>query len=87
MFSRHVSLFSWPSSEIFGSSMFGSAWGDAVNSYQISDGWFANISMIYDPDNTLVSPSIVTNHNAYGYVTSHYNYQVQSYYSLLSPRI
>lgn len=65
-------------SEVFGPSMFGSAFGTAENSYQISDGCFANISSIYDPNQDFIPLALETTHNAYGYITSRYNYQVHA---------
>lgn len=56
--------------------MFGSAMGDAEKSFQISDGWFANISTIYDPDDTVAPSWLRVDHNAYGYVSAKHNYQV-----------
>lgn len=56
--------------------MFGSALGKAENSYQISDGWFANVSSVVDADGNNFESWIDTNHNPYGYVTASFNYQV-----------
>lgn len=70
---------SWMSSEIFGPDMFGSALGSPEKHYQISDGWFANITSAYDPKSILQGDSevISTNHNAYGLVDATFNYQVR----------
>ncbi|CAB1114279.1 TYR [Ectocarpus sp. CCAP 1310/34] len=67
----------WGDSEIFGPDMFGSALGSPDNQFQISDGWFSNISSVYDPAGDLLSAEadISTNHNPYGFVGSTYNYQ------------
>ncbi|CAM9966345.1 unnamed protein product [Scytosiphon promiscuus] len=69
----------WTSSEIFGPEMFGSALGSPENGYQISDGWFANITSVYDPGGDLLSAdsdgAVTTNHNPYGFVDSSFNYQ------------
>lgn len=56
--------------------MFGSAFGSADNKYQISDGWFANISSILDPNEDLFEDWIMTNHNPYGYVSASHNFLV-----------
>ena len=71
----------WGSSEIFGPDMFGSASGSPEKNYQISDGWFADITSVYDPNSELLSGSesiISTNHNPYGFVDASFNYQVRS---------
>lgn len=68
---------SWPLSSVFGPDMFGSAFGREENGYQITDGWFANISTIYDPDRDLFQSWIDTNRNPYGFVTAAYNFQVR----------
>lgn len=68
----------WPESDIFSPQMFGSAIGSPDNDYQISDGWFANVSSILDVNDDKFDPAIQVNHNAYGYVTASNNYQVRS---------
>ncbi|CAN0179965.1 unnamed protein product [Ectocarpus fasciculatus] len=67
----------WGESEIFGPDMFGSALGSPENQFQISDGWFSNISSVYDPagDLLIADADISTNHNAFGFVGSTHNYQ------------
>ncbi|CAM9366596.1 unnamed protein product, partial [Hapterophycus canaliculatus] len=67
----------WTSSEIFGPDMFGSAMGYPENDFQISDGWFADITSAYDPDGDLLIPegSINTIRNPYGLVDGAFNYQ------------
>lgn len=54
--------------------------GSADNGYQISDGRFGNISAIYDPYHNLPGNGldIGPHHNAYGYLSPTYNYQVRS---------
>lgn len=74
----YCACISWPHSEIFGPDMFGSAFGKEENGFQISDGWFANISTIYDPKNEEFEGWIDTNHNPYGFVTASYNFQVRT---------
>lgn len=54
--------------------MFGRAMGSAENSYQLTEGRFGNIASIFDADHTLVD--IDCNHNAYGYLSPLFNYQV-----------
>lgn len=63
--------------------MFGSALGSPENQYQISDGWFANITSIYDPQEDFLNPDehISATHNPYGLIDASFNYQVQ-YYSV-----
>lgn len=56
--------------------MFGRVMGSSDNSYQMTEGRFGGIATIYDPDHIRGDNRISTNHNAYGYVTSVYNYQV-----------
>jgi len=70
---------SWPSSTVFGPDMFGSALGSPEKHFQISDGWFANITSAYDPESLLLRDweSISTNHNAYGLIDAAFNYQVR----------
>ncbi|CAB1114283.1 unnamed protein product [Ectocarpus sp. CCAP 1310/34] len=68
----------WPSSEIFSPDMFGSALGSPVNQFQISDGWFSNITSLYDPRGDILTPAesfITTSHNSYGFVDGVYNFQ------------
>lgn len=56
--------------------MFGRAMGSSKDSYQMTEGRFGTIATIYDPDHILGDSRISTNHNAYGYVSPVYNYQV-----------
>lgn len=60
--------------------MFGSAVGSPENDFQISDGWFADITSAYDPQGDLLTPeeSIKTVRNPYGFVDGAFNYQVKS---------
>lgn len=71
-------MHSWGASEIFGSDMFGSAFGSEENQFQISDGWFANITSIFDPEGDFLFPDehISATHNAYGMIDATFNYQV-----------
>lgn len=66
----------WYNSAVFDKDWFGSAFGSPENGYAISESRFGNVSTIYDPDGALVDSRISPYHNAYGYVTSSYNYQV-----------
>lgn len=61
-------------SPIFDADMFGRAMGSAENSYQLTEGRFGNIANILDADHTLAD--IDGNHNAYGYLSPLFNYQV-----------
>ncbi|CAM9923670.1 unnamed protein product, partial [Ectocarpus sp. 4 AP-2014] len=65
----------WYNSVVFDNDWFGSAFGSPENGYAISESRFGNVSTIYDPDGKLVDSRIGPYHNAYGYVTSAYNYQ------------
>lgn len=65
---------SWADSAIFNADMFGRAMGSAENSYQVTEGRFGNISSIFDADHTLVDMD--SHHNAYGYLSPSFNYQV-----------
>ncbi|CAN0296786.1 unnamed protein product [Pylaiella littoralis] len=71
---------SWGSSEVFGSDMFGSASGSPENQFQISDGWFAGITSVYDPQKVVLASavngtSVTTNYNPYGFVDGSFNFQ------------
>ncbi len=55
--------------------MFGRAMGSAVNGHQLTEGRFGGIASIRDPDGALVD--IDCHHNAYGYLSPTYNYQVR----------
>ncbi|CAM9741455.1 unnamed protein product [Pylaiella littoralis] len=67
----------WGASDIFSSEMFGSAYGSQDNQFQISDGWFANVTSIYDPENNFVTPEehVSPTHNAFGIIDDDFNYQ------------
>lgn len=59
--------------------MFGSALGSPENQFQISDGWFSNITSLYDPRSDILTPAesfLTTSHNPYGFVDGIYNFQV-----------
>lgn len=60
----------WPNSAIFGVDMFGSAVGTPENDYEINEGWFTNVTSLYDPDSTFVSgfPNLRPGHNPYGFI-------------------
>lgn len=62
-------------STIFDADMFGPAMGSAENSYQLKEGRFGGIASILDADHTFVE-NIDCNHNAYGYLSPSFNYQV-----------
>lgn len=68
----------WYNSIIFDKDWFGSALGSPENDFMVSEGRFANISTIYDPEKNIVKRGMKSNHNAYGYVTSICNYQVRA---------
>lgn len=72
--SSHCLASRWHKSPIF--DMFGRAMGSAEDSYQLTEGRFGSIATIYDPDHVLGDKRMTTNHNAYGYVSPIYNYQV-----------
>lgn len=50
--------------------MFGSAVGTPDNDYEIHEGWFTNVTSLYDPDNTFItgSPDLQPGHNAFGFI-------------------
>lgn len=56
--------------------MFGNATGSPENGYQLTEGRFGKISVIYDPNDTLVGDTFSPFHNAYGFINAAYNYQV-----------
>lgn len=66
----------WPTSIVFSHWWFGSAFGNPENDYQIKDGYFANISSVFDPYDNLVDPRISPMHNPYGYLGGSYDYTV-----------
>lgn len=57
----------------------GSALGDPENDYQITDGWFANITSILDVDGNLVDPRVDPGHNMYNYIAAEYDYTVSAF--------
>lgn len=57
--------------------MYGSALGSPDNGYQISEGWFAGVKSIYDPDETFVDDLISPGHSIYGYIDAKFNIQVR----------
>ncbi|CAM9741762.1 unnamed protein product [Ectocarpus fasciculatus] len=65
----------WADSEIFSNDMYGSALGSPDNGYQISEGWFAGVKSIYDPDETFVDELISPGHSIYGYIDAKFNIQ------------
>ena len=67
---------SWGDSEIFSDSMFGPATGSPLNGYQISEGWFADVKTIYDPEDAFLPELIEPGHSVHGYIDAHYNFQV-----------
>lgn len=69
----------WPNSPIFGHDMMGSAVGNPENDYQITDGWFANITSILDVDGNLVDPKVNPGHNMYNYIAAEYDYTVSAF--------
>lgn len=48
--------------------MFGSAVGAPDNDYEINEGWFTNVTSLYDPDHTFISgsPNLQPGHNPFG---------------------
>ena len=50
--------------------MFGSAVGSPENDYEINEGWFTDVTSLYDPDNTFISgsPNLQPGHNPYGFI-------------------
>lgn len=66
---------SWMDSAIFDDDMFGRAMGSAENSYQLTEGRFGSIASVLDADHTFLE-DIDLNHNAYGYLSPSFNYQV-----------
>lgn len=64
----------WMDSPIFDADMFGRAMGSAEDSYQLTEGRFGNISSILDADHNLAG--IDCHHNAYGYLSPSFSYQV-----------
>ncbi|CAB1103907.1 TYR [Ectocarpus sp. CCAP 1310/34] len=65
----------WADSVIFSNDMYGSALGSPDNGYQISEGWFADVKSIYDPDETFLQEQINPGHSVYGYIDARYNIQ------------
>ncbi|CAM9793594.1 unnamed protein product [Ectocarpus sp. 12 AP-2014] len=65
----------WADSVIFSNDMYGSALGSPDNGYQISEGWFADVKSIYDPDETFLQEQINPGHSLYGYVDARFNIQ------------
>lgn len=59
--------------------MFGSAIGSPENQYQISDGWFANLESVFDPNGTYIDNVVGTVHNPYGFIDAPFNYKVYIY--------
>lgn len=74
---RLFPFFRWANSPIFNNSMFGSAAGSPESGYQLTKGRFGKISVIYDPNDTLVGETFSPFHNAYGFINAAYNYQVR----------
>eukprot|EP00903_Cladosiphon_okamuranus_P010576 g10001.t1 len=70
----------WPNSAIFGVDMFGSAVGSPENDFEINEGWFTNVTSLYDPDHTFItgSPNLKPGHNPYGFIDAGNNYQPSS---------
>lgn len=57
--------------------MFGASVTSPEDNFQVSDGWFSNISSIFDPTNKVVKHRFVVNHSPFGYINALYNYQVR----------
>ncbi|CAB1104331.1 unnamed protein product [Ectocarpus sp. CCAP 1310/34] len=66
---------SWANSAVFSNDMYGSALGSPDNGDQISEGWFADVKSIYDPDETFLQEQINPGHSVYGYIDAKLNIQ------------
>lgn len=62
-------------SAIFDADMFGRAMGSSENSYQLTEGRFGGIASVLDADHAFVE-DVHCNHNAYGYLSPSFSYQV-----------
>lgn len=69
---------SWADSDIFSNRMYGSAMNSPENGYQISEGWFEDVTSLYDPDHEFVADIVSPGHNLYGFIDARYNFNVSN---------